>query len=352
MGRVTRAAARQAAAPAASTSEQPLANTKDPPVREGHHVVAVKRRKANGESPRKRIKIEDEVATAKTLPKAVKPEPLDESLERLLPSLNPMPGSPRTKKLKNYTQLATGSPFPEFLHPTPEEARHVHRILASLHGARLRPEETKAPTARSGCGDSPSVLDALVRTILSQNTSETNSTRAKRSMDAAYGGSDNWEAIVAGGTSKLEEAIRCGGLSAIKSKVIIGVLSEVKERYGHYSLDHLFKESNEDAMKELIGFKGVGPKTASCVLLFCLRRESFAVDTHVWRITGQLGWRPRTASRDETHAHLDVRIPDEDKYGLHILLVTHGRRCGECKAGGKSLGKCELRKVVKEGGIS
>jgi len=28
-------------------------------------------------------------------------------------------------------------------------------------------------------------------------------------------------------------------------------------------------------------FDGVGPKTASCVLLFCLRRDSFAVDTHV-----------------------------------------------------------------------
>jgi endonuclease III len=167
-------------------------------------------------------------------------------------------------------------------------------------------------------------------------------------MDAEYGGSDNWDDIAAGGTAKLQEAIKCGGLSAIKSKVIMSILSQVKERYGCYSLDHLFQASNEDAMQELIGFKGVGPKTASCVLLFCLQRESFAVDTHVWRITGMLGWRPQKASRDETHAHLDVRIPDEEKYGLHILMVTHGRNCGECKAGGKSLGKCELRKVVKE----
>ena len=352
MARLTRSAARQAAASAVSRSEEPLTKPKNALVGGGHQVVPVKRRKADREGPRKRIKIEDEVATAKTLPKSVKPEPLDGSPEKLLPSPSPLPGSPQTKKLKAYTQLAIGSPFPDFPHPTPDEARHVHRILASLHGARIRPEETKAPTIRSGCGDSPSVLDALIRTILSQNTSETNSTRAKRSMDAEYGGSDEWESIVAGGTSKLEEAIRCGGLSAIKSKVIIGVLSQVKGKYGRYSLDHLFNQSNEEAIKELISYKGVGPKTASCVLLFCLRRESFAVDTHVWRITGQLGWRPKTASRDETHAHLDVRIPDEDKYGLHILLVTHGRRCGECKAGGKRLGKCELRKVVKEGGIS
>ena len=97
-------------------------------------------------------------------------------------------------------------------------------------------------------------------------------------------------------------------------------------------------------MTELIGMKGVGPKTASCVLLFCLQRESFAVDTHVYRIAGLLGWRPKNASRDETHAHLEVRIPDEEKYGLHILMVGH-----ECKAGGKSVGKCALRRAFRKG---
>jgi endonuclease III len=93
----------------------------------------------------------------------------------------------------------------------------------------------------------------------------------------------------------------------------------------------------------------VGPKTASCVLLFCLQREDFAVDTHVYRITGLLGWRPKAASREETYAHLNVRVPDEDKYGLHILLVGHGKKCDECRAGGKSIGKCELRKAFRKG---
>ncbi|KAJ0166063.1 putative DNA glycosylase [Colletotrichum tanaceti] len=258
------------------------------------------------------------------------------------------PADLKSKKLKAYSQYADKSPFPDFPHPTPDECRLAHRILAGLHGKRERPAEVKASTTRAGCGDSPSVLDALVRTILSQNTSDTNSTRAKRSMDAVYGGSDEWERIVDGGVSKLQEAIKCGGLSQVKSKVIVGILNQVREKYGSYSLDHLFNASNEDAMQELISFQGVGPKTASCVLLFCLQRESFAVDTHVWRITGLMGWRPRSASRDETHAHLDVRIPDEDKYGLHILLVKHGKVCAECKAGGKSVGKCELRQAFRQ----
>lgn len=101
-------------------------------------------------------------------------------------------------------------------------------------------------------------------------------------------------------------------------------------------------------MAELLGFDGVGPKTASCVLLFCLGREDFAVDTHVHRLTGLLGWRPPKANRDQTYHHLNKRIPDEHKYALHVLFVTHGKRCDECKAGGRSTGKCALRAAFRD----
>lgn len=256
-----------------------------------------------------------------------------------------------SKKLQAYFTNAGRSPFPTFKHPTRCEAKLAHRILASLHGEHIRPKEVIASKSRAGCGDSPSVLDALVRTILSQNTSDKNSTRAKQNMDEVYGGSDQWDAIVAGGEVKLQKAIQSGGLSVVKSKVIISILKQAKAKYGKYTLDHLHQASNEDAMREMLSFQGVGPKTASCVLLFCLQRESFAVDTHVHRITGLLGWRPNNASRDETHSHLDVMIPDEDKYGLHTLLVKHGKVCVECKAGGRNLGKCRLRKTLRQGKI-
>lgn len=294
--------------------------------------------KAESVSPKK-IKLEDSDTNT---PSPKKSSSANNNKERKADDL-------QAKKLKAYTQFANSSPFPDFAHPTPDECKLAHKILASLHGERKRPDTVVAPTSRAGCGDSPSVLDALVRTILSQNTSDTNSTRAKQSMDKAYGRSDKWDAIVEGGQAKLQDAIKCGGLSVVKSKVIIGLLQQVRERYGKYSLDHLHTASSEEAMREMLSFQGVGPKTASCVLLFCLRRESFAVDTHVYRITGLLGWRPAKASREETHQHLDAMIPDEDKYGLHILLVSHGKKCDECRAGGKNLGKCELRKAFRKG---
>ncbi|OAL36706.1 hypothetical protein AYO20_04038 [Fonsecaea nubica] len=297
---------------------------------------------------RKRVKKEEVEDTGLMSPSMSGDSPTSVSSPKKSPSKKSGPSDLKAKKLKSYAQFANESPFPDFHHPTPEECKLAHRILASLHGPRIRPKEVVASTTRAGCGDSPTVLDALVRTILSQNTSDVNSTRAKKSMDKVYGGSDKWDAIVAGGQAKLQEAIKCGGLSAVKSKVIMSILQQTKEKYGKYSLDHLHDASSEEAMQEMLSFQGVGPKTASCVLLFCLQRESFAVDTHVWRITGLLGWRPKNASRDETHAHLDVMIPDEDKYGLHILLVTHGKRCEECRAGGKNLGKCELRKAFRQ----
>ena len=293
-------------------------------------------------TPLKKLKSEDDVG--------VKEEPTSPS-NSPIKSKKSSASDLQSKKLKTYAQYANQSPFPDFVHPTAAEAKLAHRILTGLHGAKNRPKEVVASTTRAGCGDSPSVLDALVRTILSQNTSDTNSSRAKRSMDQAYGASDKWDAIVEGGEAKLQEAIKCGGLSQVKSKVIISILRQTQEKYGKYSLDHLHEASNEDAMNEMLAFQGVGPKTASCVLLFCLQRESFAVDTHVWRISGLLGWRPKSASRDETHAHLDVRIPDEDKFGLHILMVSHGKQCDECKAGGKNLGNCELRKAFRKGKV-
>ncbi|KAJ6780643.1 hypothetical protein PWT90_01739 [Aphanocladium album] len=251
-------------------------------------------------------------------------------------------------KSRKQTQHITSTPFPDFPHPTPKDCVKAHDILTSLHGERKRPAQVVASRAVAGCGDSPSVLDALVRTILSQNTSSKNSTRAKKSMDNVYGGSDRWEAIFAGGQAKLQRAIQSGGLAVTKSKVIINILGAVRDKYGTFSLDHMFAASDEEAMNELLSFPGVGPKTASCILLFCLQRPSFAVDTHVYRLTGVMGWRPQEATREQAQAHLDALVPDDLKYPLHVLLIAHGRTCPACNAKAAAGESCKLREAFEE----
>ncbi|OAA42865.1 HhH-GPD family base excision DNA repair protein [Beauveria brongniartii RCEF 3172] len=258
---------------------------------------------------------------------------------------SPSPANPPRKS--KQTRHITSTPFPDFARPTPADCTLAHDILVSLHGARARPAQVVASRTAAGCGDSPSVLDALVRTILSQNTSSANSTRAKQSMDRVYGGSDRWEAIAAGGQAKLQRAIQSGGLAATKSRVIVDMLAAVRARYGVYSLDHLFTAGDAEAMEELLAFPGVGPKTASCILLFCLQRPSFAVDTHVYRLTGVLGWRPHEATREQAQAHLDAKVPDELKYPLHVLLIAHGRTCSACNAKAAAGQTCKLREAFE-----
>ena len=91
------------------------------------------------------------------------------------------------------------------------------------------------------------------------------------------------------------------------------ILNTLKDERGECSLEHLRSSTDEEIKTELERFKGVGKKTIACVLMFCLNRHEFPVDTHVWRITKSLGWVPAKATRDEAYAHLNVRIPDELK---------------------------------------
>ncbi|KAK7685509.1 hypothetical protein QCA50_011374 [Cerrena zonata] len=251
----------------------------------------------------------------------------------------------KAKKLKLLASHSLASPFPDYTRPTRSETFQVHDLLSRNHPSITT--KRKAPSVANNsaktCGSVPNVLESLIGTILSQNTAGRNSTAAKRSLDETFG-KNNFEAIATAPRAEVVEAIRRGGLANKKAGVIQTVLKEVKDRYGEYSLQHLAgimeqntevsetkdksrsSISNEEAMSELISFEGVGPKTASCVLLFCLGRSSFPVDTHVFRLARLLGWVPLKADRVTAQAHLDLTIPDELKYGLHVLMVSHGKR--------------------------
>merc|ERR1712032_218934 len=119
--------------------------------------------------------------------------------------------------------------------------------------------------------------------------------------------------------------IKSGGLAATKTERIQAILNSLKTERGECSLEHLRDEEDEEVKRILRSYKGVGAKTISCVLMFCLKRRDFPVDTHVWKIAINLGWVPKGSSRDQTYDHLNLKVPDDIKYALHILLVKHGK---------------------------
>ncbi len=265
-----------------------------------------------------------------------------------------------SKKLKLQASFTTRSPFPDYPHPTPEEALNVYQILSTNHPAHVPAlRRSPQPTNNSSqtCGHVPNVIEAVIGTILSQNTSGANSARAKSNLDETFG-RNNFEVIACAPKEEVVDAIRTGGLANKKAGMIQTLLRAVKEKHGVYSLQHLAGEprasgeksvvmKDEEVMQELLSYDGVGPKTASCVLLFCLGRDSFAVDTHVYRLSRLLGWVPVRADRVLAQAHLDLRVPAELKYGLHVLMIQHGRTCKGCKKDGSET-SCVLKAYLKD----
>ena len=189
-----------------------------------------------------------------------------------------------------------------------------------------------SPSASQHFANLP-VLDSLVHTILSQNTTGANSTRAFASLQATFGG--DWQQVLEAPESAVSASIRMGGLANIKAGRIQTILREVHSTHGRLDLEHFRKLSDAQAHAALMQFDGVGPKTASCVLLFCLRRDSFAVDTHVFRIARRMGWIPLKATREQAFVHLDQCVPNRLKYRLHVLLIRHGKTCPNCAAQGR-----------------
>jgi len=247
------------------------------------------------------------------------------------------------QKFKAYSSYTEASPFPGFRHPTHRECEVANEVLQEMHGDEVAKEFEDENTPET----IPHVLDAMIIAVLSQATSWSNAKRAMNSMKAVYRSIFAYDKIAEGGRNELQETIRCGGLHIRKSMIIMTILKQAKERYGKWNLDHMFELTDEEAMKELLAFSYIGPKSASVVMGWCLKRNPFTVDTHVYRISGLWGWRPSSASREKTQSHLEITIPARYKFSLHFLLIQHGRVCPACIGGSKGGQKCTAAAKMK-----
>lgn len=178
-------------------------------------------------------------------------------------------------------------------------------------------------------------MTELVLTILSQNTSDTNSGRAFMRLKQCF---PTWEEVMDAPLVELESAIAVGGLAKQKAPRIQASLRAVYEARGGWDLEFLGDLSLGEAKSWLRALSGVGPKTAACVLMFALGRPALPVDTHVHRVAQRLGLVPAKASAESAHDILEAILTPEEVYPFHISLIKHGRRlcraqrplCDEC----------------------
>ena len=179
----------------------------------------------------------------------------------------------------------------------------------------------------------------LVLTLLSQNTSDTNSGRAFQRLLQRY---PDWGAVLTAPVSEIEDAIRPGGLAKTKAPRIQALLAQLRERLGpDWDASRLADMPIDDAKTWLTSLPGVGPKTAACVLLFSLGRHALPVDTHVHRVAQRLGLIGPKTSALAAHDRLEAQLPPDRYYDFHVALIRHGRRV--CHARQPRCRDCVLR---------
>ena len=103
----------------------------------------------------------------------------------------------------------------------------------------------------------------------------------------------------------------------------------------------------QKAYQYLLGFEGVGPKTAACVLLFAFGKPVFPVDTHILRIAVRLGVLRAGTRAEQAQDILTPLIRPAHRLGMHLLLITHGRRT--CRALGPHCDFCRLLDLCPTG---
>lgn len=165
-------------------------------------------------------------------------------------------------------------------------------------------------------------LDMLIAIILSQATSDTNSHRTFAALKKRF---PTWDKALRARTETIADTIRAGGLANQKAAVIKGVLRQLKDEHGTLELNFLHDFDAKDAAAYLLQFRGIGPKTIACTLLFACRKDVFPLDTHIFRILRRVGLIPQKCTDARAHQIMDAVVPRGKFYSLHVNLVRHGR---------------------------
>ena len=122
------------------------------------------------------------------------------------------------------------------------------------------------------------------------------------------------------GEEALRDAIKTIGLFNTKAKNVIALSQALIDQYG---------SEVPRTREELQALPGVGRKTANVVLNTAFGEETFAVDTHVFRVSNRTGLAPGKTV-DEVEAKLEKIVPQPFRRDAHHWLILHGRYT--CKA--------------------
>ncbi len=167
----------------------------------------------------------------------------------------------------------------------------------------------------------------LVAVVLSAQSTDVGVNKATRALFAEV---TTPAQMVALGLDALKDHVKTIGLFNTKAKNVIA-LSEILVR------DHGGEVPRDRGA--LVALPGVGRKTANVVMNCAWGAETFAVDTHVFRVCNRTGL-ARGKTPEAVEAGLEKKVPAPFRQGAHHWLILHGRYT--CKARSPECWRCPV----------
>ena len=167
----------------------------------------------------------------------------------------------------------------------------------------------------------------LVAVVLSAQATDVGVNKATRAL---FRDVTTPQQMVALGEEGLKQHIKTIGLFNGKAKNVIA-LSEilVREHSGEVPADR----------DVLITLPGVGRKTANVVMNCAFGAETFAVDTHIFRVGNRTGL-AKGKNVLAVEQQLEKKVPQPFRVGAHHWLILHGRYI--CKARTPECWRCPV----------
>ena len=170
----------------------------------------------------------------------------------------------------------------------------------------------------------------LVAVVLSAQATDVGVNKATRRLFEAV---KTPAQMVELGEDALKDHIKTIGLFNTKAKNVIALSQALVETYGG-EVPH-----DRDVLTTL---PGVGRKTANVVMNTAFGEETFAVDTHIFRVGNRTGLAPGKTVM-EVEKGLEKRVPQPFRRDAHHWLILHGRYV--CKARKPECWRCIISDV-------
>ena len=180
--------------------------------------------------------------------------------------------------------------------------------------------------------ESVNTYTLLVAVVLSAQATDAGVNRATRDLFREV---TTPRQMLALGEAGLKQHIKTIGLFNTKAKNVIALSQVLVDRYGGEVPE------DRDALQAL---PGVGRKTANVVMNCAFGAETFAVDTHVFRVSNRTGL-AAGKNVDEVEAKLDRLTPQPWRRHAHHWLILHGRYV--CKARKPECWRCVVRDLCR-----